>query len=359
MKMGMVQVTRETKEKQMKELSMMNPLMKRGSEFLGVKYPILCGAMTWVSEPKLVSAVCNAGGFGCLAGGNAPCDILEKQIAEIKTLTKNNFAVNLITIAPAYKDHLAMLGRIKVPFIIFAGSFPKEKEIAAAKATGAKVLCFASTESIAERMIRFGADGIILEGSEAGGHIGHVSSMVLIQQVLYKFHEQVPIFIAGGIGTGKMVAHLLTMGAAGVQLGTRFVMTKESTVHPAFKAAFQRANARDAISTPQYDQKLPVVAVRALRNKGTDLFGQLQLKLLRELEAGTIHRTEAQEEVEKFWIGALRRAAVEGDVENGSLMAGQSVGLVDDIISVQELIDELLDGAEAELVELKKKLCGC
>ena len=133
--------------------------------------------------------------------------------------------MNLITIAPAYKDHLAMLGRIKVPFIIFAGSFPKEKEIAAAKATGAKVLCFASTESIAERMIRFGADGIILEGSEAGGHIGHVSSMVLIQQVLYKFHEEVPIFIAGGIGTGKMVAHLLAMGAAGVLLGTRFVMT--------------------------------------------------------------------------------------------------------------------------------------
>ncbi|MDR0931577.1 MAG: nitronate monooxygenase, partial [Victivallales bacterium] len=252
----------------MNDLSMLTPLMHRGSEFLGVKYPILCGAMTWVSEPKLVSAVCNAGGFGCLAGGNAPCDILEKQIMELKSLTANNFAVNLITIAPAYKDHLAMLDQVKVPYIIFAGSFPKEKEILAAKATGAKVLCFASALSIAERMIRFGADGIILEGSEAGGHIGHVSSMVLIQQILYKFHEQIPIFIAGGIGTGKMMAHLLTMGAAGVQLGTRFVMTKESTVHPAFKEAFRHANARDAISTPQYDQKLPVVAVRALRNKG-------------------------------------------------------------------------------------------
>ena len=343
----------------MNDLSMLTPLMRRGSEFLGVKYPIICGAMTWVSEPKLVSAVCNAGGFGCLAGGNAPCDILEKQIAELKSLTPNNFAVNLITIAPAYQDHLAMLDRVKVPYIIFAGSFPKEKEIAAAKATGAKVLCFASTVSIAERMIRFGADGIILEGSEAGGHIGHVSSMVLIQQVLYKFHEQIPIFIAGGIGTGKMIAHLLTMGAAGVQLGTRFVMTKESNVHPAFKEAFRNANARDAISTPQYDQKLPVVAVRALRNKGTDLFGKLQLRLLRELEAGTIHRAQAQEEVEKFWIGALRRAAVEGDVDHGSLMAGQSVGLVDKVISVQELIDELLTGAEAELVELKKKLCSC
>lgn len=343
----------------MKNLSILPAFMRRGSEFLGVKYPILCGAMTWVSEPKLVSAVCNAGGFGCLAGGNAPCDILEQQIHQLKELTSHNFAVNLITIAPAYKEHLAMLNRVKVPYVIFAGSFPKGKEIAAAKATGAKALCFASTVSIAERMIRFGADGIILEGSEAGGHIGHVSSMVLIQQVLYKFHKEIPIFIAGGIGTGKMMAHLLAMGAAGVQLGTRFVMTEESTVHPAFKEAFRHANARDAISMPQYDQKLPIVAVRALRNRGTDRFGQLQLRLLRELEAGTIHRASAQEEVEKFWIGALRRAAVEGDVENGSLMAGQSVGFVDRIMTVRELIEELLEGAEEELSELKATLCGC
>lgn len=342
----------------MEKTTLLSPLMKRGSEFLGVQYPILCGAMTWVSEPNLVSAVCNAGGFGCLAGGNAPTEVLRNQIAQLRSLTDKNFAVNLITIAPAYKDHLAMLADVKVPYIIFAGSFPKEKEIEAAKATGAKVLCFASTVSIAERMIRFGADAIILEGSEAGGHIGHVSTTVLVQQVLYKFADQIPIFIAGGIATGKMMAHLLLMGAAGVQLGTRFVMTKESTVHPAFKEAFKRANARDAISTPQYDSKLPVVAVRALRNKGTDAFGALQLKLLRELEAGTIHRQAAQEEVEKFWIGALRRAAVEGDVAGGSLMAGQSVGLVEEISTVQEVIDDMLCGAEKELAVVKTKL-GC
>ncbi len=342
----------------MENSSNLSDLMRRGSEFLGVKYPILCGAMTWVSEPRLVSSVANAGGFGCLAGGNAPCDVLRRQIAELRTLTSNPFAVNLITIAPSYKDHLAMLAEVKVPYIIFAGSFPKEKEIEAAKATGAKVLCFASTVSIAERMIRFGADGIILEGSEAGGHIGHVATTVLVQQVLYKFCDQIPIFVAGGIGTGKMMAHMLLMGAAGVQLGTRFVMTKESTVHPAFKEAFRHANARDAISTPQYDQKLPVVAVRALRNKGTDHFGQLQLRLLRELEAGTIHRQQAQEEVEKFWIGALRRAAIDGDIENGSLMAGQSVGLVDEILTVRELIDELLCDAEKTLDAIKSRL-GC
>jgi enoyl-[acyl-carrier protein] reductase II len=217
-------------------------------------------------------------------------------------------------------------------------------------------MCFASTVSIAERMIRFGADAIILEGSEAGGHIGHVSTTVLLQQVLYRFADQIPIFIAGGIATGKMMAHLLLMGAAGVQLGTRFVMTHESTVHPAFKDVFKRAKARDAVSTPQYDSKLPVVAVRALRNKGTDEFGKLQLRLLKELEAGTIHRQAAQEEVEKFWVGALRRAAVDGDVANGSLMAGQSVGLVDEIMSVREVIEELLTDAEDALGKIKNRL---
>ena len=342
----------------MENISMLKPLLKRGSEFLGVEYPIICGAMTWVSEPKLVSAVANAGAFACLAGGNAPTDILRSQIEEVKQRTKNNFAVNLITIAPSYHAHLEMMKDVKAPFIVFAGSFPKEKEIDAAKATGAKVMCFASTESIAERMIRFGADAIILEGSEAGGHIGHVATTVLVQQVLYKFCDQIPIFVAGGIGTGKMMAHMLLMGAAGVQLGTRFVMTEESNVHPKFKEAFIRANARDAISTPQYDSKLPVVAVRALRNRGTAEFGALQLRLLKELEAGNIHRQEAQEEVEKFWIGALRRAAVDGDIEMGSLMAGQSVGLVDKVLSIGELLTELLTDAEKELAAVRRKL-GC
>ena len=342
----------------MENISMLKPLLKRGSEFLGVEYPIICGAMTWVSEPKLVSAVANAGAFACLAGGNAPTDILRSQIEEVKQRTKNNFAVNLITIAPSYHAHLEMMKDVKAPFIVFAGSFPKEKEIEAAKATGAKVMCFASTESIAERMIRFGADAIILEGSEAGGHIGHVATTVLVQQVLYKFCDQIPIFVAGGIGTGKMMAHMLLMGAAGVQLGTRFVMTEESNVHPKFKEAFIRANARDAISTPQYDSKLPVVAVRALRNRVTAEFGALQLRLLKELEAGNIHRQEAQEEVEKFWIGALRRAAVDGDIEMGSLMAGQSVGLVDKVLSIGELLTELLTDAEKELAAVRRKL-GC
>jgi enoyl-[acyl-carrier protein] reductase II len=331
-------------------------MFKRGSEFLGTRYPIICGAMTWVSEPQLVSSVCNNGCFGCIAGGNAPTDILEKQIEETRQLTGGNFGVNLITIAPSYKEHLAMLKDAKVPYIIFAGSFPKEREVEAAKNTGAKVMCFASTISIADRMIRFGADAIILEGSEAGGHIGHVSAVVLMQQVLFKFADQIPVFVAGGIATGKMIAHAALMGASGVQLGTRFVMTEECKAHPKFKDVFRRANARDAVSTPQYDSQLPVVAVRSIRNAGMERFGKLQLDLLRQLEAGTIHRADAQAEVEKYWIGALRRAAIEGDVDYGSLMAGQSVGLVDAIMPVKELINEILTDADAELVAVKNKL---
>lgn len=340
----------------MEDTRYIDSLMKRGSKFLNVRYPIICGAMTWVSEPNLVAAVCNNGCFGCLAGGNAPTDILEKQIAKTRSLTDKPFAVNLITIAPAYKEHLAMMKDMQVDYIVFAGSFPKEKEVETAKATGAKVMCFASTESIAERMIRFGADAIILEGSEAGGHIGHVSALVLMQQVLFKFSEQIPVFMAGGIATGRMMAHAMMMGATGVQLGTRFVMTDECTAHPNFKDAFIRANARDAMSTPQYDSKLPVVAVRSLRNKGMANFGTLQLRLLQELNAGKIHRAEAQEEVEKYWIGALRKAVVEGDVENGSLMAGQSVGMADKVIPVKELINELVTDAEAELRKMKNTL---
>ena len=177
-----------------------------------------------------------------------------------------------------------------------------------------------------------------------------------MQQVLFRFADQIPMFCAGGIATGKMIAHTLLMGAAGAQLGTRFVMTEECKVHPNFKEVFSKATARDAVSTPQFDSRLPVVAVRALRNKGTEEFGKLQLSLLKKLEAGEIHRQEAQEQVEKFWIGALRKAAVEGDTEMGSLMAGQSVGLVDKVVPIRELVNELLTDAEKELELVRGKL---
>lgn len=330
--------------------------MDKGRKFLNCELPIICGAMTWVSEPNLVAAVCEQGAFASLAGGNAPVDILRQQIEQTRKLTDKPFGVNLITIAPEYENHLEIMKEMELPYIIFAGSFPKRPEIEKAKESGAKVMCFASTLSIAERMIRYGADAIILEGSEAGGHIGHVSATVLLQQVLFEIGDKIPVFVAGGIATGEMFAHIMLMGAAGVQMGTRFVMTEECTAHDAFKQAFIRANARDAMSTPQYDSKLPVVSVRSLKNAGLSNFGRLQLKLLKELEAGVIHREEAQDEVERYWIGALRKAVVDGDVKEGSLMAGQSVGLVNEIKSVKGLLEELVEDAGVEIEKVKSRL---
>lgn len=337
------------------QTNLIDRFFETGRQFLGTRYPILCGAMTWVSDPKLVAAVSNAGGFGCLAGGNTPVDILERQVTETRELTDNPFAVNLITIAPAYRDHLGLMEKVRPPFIIFAGSFPKQDAVERAKAIGAKVMCFASTTSIARRMVRYGADAVILEGMEAGGHVGHVSLTVLLQQVLFEL-DDIPVFVAGGIATGRMCAHLLLMGAAGVQLGTRFAVARESCAHPVFKQTFFRANARDAVSTPQFDSRLPVVAVRALRNHGHNEFARLQLDLIHKLDAGQISREDAQMEVERFWMGALRRAVMDGDVKAGSLMAGQSVGLIHKEQTVQEIIDELVADAEKELGRVRSRL---
>lgn len=327
----------------------------KGQEFLDVQYPIICGAMTWISDPKLVSTVCNAGGFACLAGGNTPTEILRSQIEETRKLTDKPFGVNIITIAPLYNEHLELAREMKLPFIVFAGSFPHQSEIKKVKEIGAKVVCFASTLSIANRMRNYGADAIILEGMEAGGHVGRVSLTVLLQQVLFEVKD-IPVFVAGGIATGKIAAHLFLMGASGIQMGTRFAVAKESSAHEKFKEAFFKANARQAVSTPQFDSRLPVVAVRALKNKGMIEFGKMQLKLVRQLEEGIITRQEAQIRVETYWMGALRNAVTNGDINKGSLMAGQSVGLVEKSESIQEIFDELLGDIEDELQAVKKSI---
>ncbi len=323
-----------------------------GREFLGSRYPIMCGAMTWVSDPRLVSAVGNAGGFGLLAGGNAPVDIFAGQIDETRRLSDRPFGVNLITLAPMYRQQLDMVCDKGCPLVVFAGGIPKKREIARARDAGARVMCFAPTAPLAHKLIERGADALMLEGSEAGGHIGPVALSILLQQILFQVDE-VPVFIAGGIATGRMMAHLLMMGAAGVQMGTRFVMSEECIAHPRFKEVFRKARARDAVATPQFDSRLPVIPVRALKNEGTTSFSKLQLELLKRLDAGEIDREEAQYEVERFWVGALRKAAIDGDVEGGSLMAGQSVGLVEKIMPLQEIIEEMVRDAEAELQRLK------
>ena len=321
---------------------------KRGTDFLGTRYAIMCGAMTWVSESGLVAAISNEGGFGVLAGGNMPPEILAKEIAKTRERTRNPFGVNLITVAPAFKRQVEVVLKEKCPFVFFAGSIPSGRDIAEVKAAGLKLVCFAPVLSLAKRLIKQGVDALVIEGNEAGGHVGPVSTSVLAQEFLLNVTE-VPVFVAGGIGTGEIIAQYLSLGAAGVQLGTRFVAAEECVAHPRFKEAFIRAGARDAMPTSQFDLSLPTIPVRAIVNEGTKDFNRLQLDLLNRVKGGEMPREEAQVKLEEFWVGALRRAVVEGDVEHGSLMAGQSVAFVKKIQPVREILDELVAGAEAAL----------
>ncbi len=333
------------------ELTYLSKAWKRGTDFLGTRYAILCGAMTWVSESRLVSAISNAGGFGVLAGGNMPPDLLAREIEATRARTRHPFGVNMITVAPNYRAHIDVVVREKVPFAIFAGSIPSGKDIEQVKAAGGKVICFAPVLSLARRMIKQGADALVIEGNEAGGHIGPVATSVLAQEFLLGISE-VPIFVAGGIGTGEMIAQYLALGAAGAQLGTRFVVAEECIAHPRFKEAFIKAQARDAMPTAQFDPSLPTIPVRAIVNQGTQDFNRLQLDLLGKIKSGQMPREEAQVKLEEFWVGALRRAVVDGDVEHGSLMAGQSVAFARKIQPVAEIIEELLTGAERQLAAM-------
>ncbi len=337
------------------ETKQLDGLWASGRDFLGVQYPILCGAMTWISDFALVKTIHDNGGFGVLAGGNLPPEQLEAAVDRCVAELEHPFGVNLITIAPYYPAQLEVLRRKDVPVVIFAGNFPHKHDVQKMKDSGKKTISFASTMSIANQQIRFGVDALILEGSEAGGHIGQVSLTVLLQQVLFK-RPPVPVFVAGGIATGRMMAHLLLMGAAGCQFGTRFVMSEECTAHPDFKKAFIKARAREAVATPTFDKRLPVVPVRALKNRSTDEFGRLQLELMQKLENKTISRYDAQLQVEKFWVGGLRRAVVDGDIHGGSMMAGQSVGLVNEIQPMSAIFAELIGDAEDELHLVRQRL---
>jgi enoyl-[acyl-carrier protein] reductase II len=324
-------------------------LMRRGAEFLGTEHAILCGAMSWVSERHLVSAISNAGGFGVIACGAMNPELLDGEIAGTKGLTQKPFGVNLITMHPQLFDLIEVCGKHKVGHVVLAGGIPPKGSVEAIKASGAKVICFAPTLALAKKLLRSGADAIVIEGMEAGGHIGPVSTSVLAQEILPALAEDALIFVAGGIGRGEAMAGYLEMGAAGVQLGTRFACASESIAHPAFKQAFYRAAARDAVASVQVDPRLPVIPVRALKNKGTEEFTAKQLEVARLLDEGKVDMGEAQLKIEHFWAGALRRAVIDGDVENGSLMAGQSVGMVSKEEPVTDIIAALLAESETAL----------
>jgi len=241
--------------------------------------------------------------------------------------------------------------------VVLAGGIPSTAAIQRIRNGGARVLCFAPALVLAKKLVRMGADAIVIEGHEAGGHVGPVSTAVLAQEVLPHVRD-VPVFVAGGIGRGEAILSYLEMGASGVQLGTRFVCAHESIAHPLFKRAFIRASARDAIASVQLDARFPVIPVRALGNPATDRFREVQRVLIERFNRGEMSQKEAQLEIEHFWAGALRRAVIDGDVENGSLMAGQSVGLVNAEQSTAEILDELIGQALAAIAGRERGLCN-
>jgi enoyl-[acyl-carrier protein] reductase II len=311
------------------------------------------GAMTWVSERHLVSAISNGGGFGILASGSMPPALLAAEISATRAMTDKPFGVNLITMHPQLDELIEICLSLNMSHVVLAGGVPTTPTIEKLKEAGTKVICFAPTLALAKRMAKAGADALVIEGMEAGGHVGAVSTGVLAQEILPALRE-VPVFVAGGIGRGEAILAYLEMGAAGCQLGTRFVAAYECRAHPEFKKAYMRSSARDAVLSVQLDPRFPVIPVRALRNHATEAFLETQREVIEAFNQGRLTQEEASLKIEHFWAGALRRAVVDGDIRQGSLMAGQSVGMVKKEQSAQEILEELYEQALNMLKQRQK-----
>ncbi|HXQ40283.1 MAG TPA: nitronate monooxygenase [Candidatus Udaeobacter sp.] len=335
----------------------LDKLWRRGAAFLGCSYAIMGGAMTWVSERHLVAAISNGGGFGVIANGSMTPALLSAEIAGTAGLTDRPFGVNLITMHPQLMELIDVCLDHKVGHIVLAGGLPPGGAIQRVKQGRAKLICFAPALVLAKKLVRSGADALIIEGMEAGGHIGPVATSVLAQEILPEIRD-VPVFVAGGIGRGEAIVGYLEMGASGVQLGTRFVCATESIAHPRFKQAFIRASARDAVPSVQLDARFPVIPVRALANAATKRFVETQRAIVDKFNRGEVDQKAAMLEIEHFWAGALRRAVIDGDVEQGSLMAGQSVGMVTCEQPTAEILEELAGQAVRALAARSQPPAG-
>src|SRR5271170_2962567 len=273
--------------------SVLTTLWQRGTEFLGCRYAIMGGAMSWVSERHLVAAISDAGGFGVIACGAMTPNLLATEIAGAQALTDKPFGVNLITMHPQLDDLVRVCLDAGVGHIVLAGGIPPGSAVRAVKDGGAKLVCFAPALVLAKRLVRSGADALVIEGSEAGGHIGPVSLTVLAQEILPHISD-VPVFVAGGLGRGEAILAFLEMGASGAQLGSRFAAAEESIAHANFKKAFVRAAARDAVPSIQLDERFPVIPVRGLVNAGTKRFLEHQAETLQKFQSGELTKETAQ-----------------------------------------------------------------
>jgi enoyl-[acyl-carrier protein] reductase II len=324
-------------------------LSRPACRFLGSRTAVIGGAMSHVSRAPLVAAISEAGGFGVLAAGGRRPDALEAEIRATRNFTDHPFGVNMVTLDPRVDQQIEVCLDHRVSHVILGGGVPNAAQIKRAKQNGARVICFAPSLPVAERLLRHGADAFIVEGHEAGGHVGPVATATLAQEMLPLMRKGVIVFVAGGIGTGEAIASYLALGASGCQLGTRFVCALESHSHAMAKGAYIKAASREAVVSPQLDPQLKSIPVRALINQATSDFVTCQRELLVLLSAKSISLPEANLEIEAFWSGRLRRAIVDGDIMQGSLMAGQSVGSVTAHESVADIICSLTEQAAVRL----------
>lgn len=298
----------------------------RLTEILGLKYPVIQGGMAWVAESHLASAVSKAGGLGLIAAASAPAEWVREQIREVRKHTNCPFGVNIMMISPNADDVAKIVVEENVP-VVTTGAGTPEKYMTMWKEAGIKVIPVVASVAMAKRMERCGADAIVAEGTEAGGHIGENTTMVLVPQIVDSV--QIPVIAAGGIADGRGVAAAFMLGAEGVQMGTRFVATNEAEVHENYKQCIIRAKDIDSRVTGRATGH----PVRALRNKMTTEYIRL------EKEGASF------EELEHLTLGSLRKAVVDGDVKEGSVMAGQ----IADIKPCKEAIESIVSQAEALL----------
>ncbi len=297
---------------------------------LNIKYPIIQGGMAWLATAELAAAVSEAGGLGIIAAGNAPAEVVEKEIKKAKELTNKPFGVNIMLLSPFVEDVIEVVYREQVA-VITTGAGNPGKYIDKFKSIGTKVIPVVPSVALAKRMERLGADAVIVEGTEAGGHIGELTTMVLVPQVASEIN--IPVIAAGGIADGRGFLAALSLGAEGVQIGTRFICAEECVVHDNYKQMVIKAKDRDAVVTARATGH----PVRVLKNKLTRDFAQL------EKEGVT------KEALEEFGSGKLRVAVIEGDIENGSVMAGQIASMVKEVKTSHEIIQEIIEGAKKQL----------
>ena len=305
----------------------------RVTELLGIEKPIIQGGMAWVAESHLAAAVSNAGGFGLIGAANAPADVVRNYIHEARELTDKPFGVNIMLMSPFAEDIAQLVTEEKVAAVTTGAGNP-EKYMAQWKAAGIKVIPVIASVALAKRMERVGADAVVAEGTESGGHIGQATTMTLVPQVVDAV--QIPVIAAGGIGDGRGMAAAFMLGAEAVQMGTRFCVADECVIHDKYKDRILKAKDIDSEVTGRSHGH----PVRGLRNKMTREY----LKL--EAEGASF------EQLENLTLGGLRKAVVEGDTDNGSVLAGQIAGMITKRQSCQEVVDEVMDQA-VRLLKIK------